>query len=79
MNNEYFIMYTQNGCKWCDKAKELLNSKGFEWEEINISANAIAKAEFIKEGFTKVPQIFDYKNELIGGYTELEKYFDKNN
>ena len=70
-----FIMYSQNNCKWCDKAKKLLDIKGLEWEEINISVNAVAKEAFIKEGFTKVPQIFDYKNELIGGYVELEDYF----
>jgi len=32
-----------------------------------------------KKVYVSHSQGFDYKNELIGGYTELEKYFDKNN
>ena len=67
------IVWSKPQCSYCEQAKNLLASKGIEYEERKIG-----------EGYTKedllaavptarsVPQIF-LDNELIGGFTELSK------
>jgi glutaredoxin 3 len=69
------VIWTKEQCPYCVQAKNLLKLKGIDIEEKKIG-----------EGFTKedlleavptartVPQIF-LDGNLIGGFTELQKYF----
>jgi|TARA_B100001093_G_C26756101_1_gene983477 glutaredoxin 3 len=64
-------MYTKTVCPYCVKAKNLLKSKGLEWEEVNMEEPAIRES-FMAEYPTvrTVPQIMINGNR-IGGYDDL--------
>lgn len=71
-----FDILTDDNCKWCDKAKELLLSKKLAFREWWIGdEKIIAMAKILK--LKSVPQIFD-EGKHIGGYTDLVKYFNEN-
>ena len=65
-------LYTTTYCPFCTRAKDLLQSKGVELKEIDVSADAKAREEVQKKtGWMTVPMIF-IGEEFIGGYQELE-------
>ena len=71
------IVWSKYHCPYCDQAKALLNAKGIEFEEKKIG-DGYTKEDLLEAVPTArtVPQIF-LDNELIGGFTELKKHFEK--
>lgn len=69
------VVWSKDACPFCDQAKNLLKLKGIEYEERNISRDWTREQllEAVPDART-VPQIF-LDEELIGGFTELRKYF----
>ena len=70
---------SKDNCIWCDRAKNLLNSVNFEFDEIDLS-NDEERQEFYKrvgEGVSTVPQIY-IDNIRIGGYPNLVTWFEEN-
>ena len=64
-------MYTTRWCGYCVRAKKLLESKGLEFEEINLDSDPTFRQKlFDLTGGWTVPQIL-IDGEPIGGYTEL--------
>ena len=73
------IVYSKDNCIWCDRAKNLLDSVEFSFEEIDLS-NDNDRKEFYKkvgEGVSTVPQIY-IDNERIGGFPQLVNWFEEN-
>jgi glutaredoxin len=77
-----FVILTQDGCRFCEDAKRLLQANGEEYEEIKVDLFA---KEFLKAmDLETVPQIFevlkpeDAPNDLciyrsfVGGFHDLE-------
>jgi thioredoxin reductase (NADPH) len=66
------VLYTKPICPYCDRAKQLLRSKGVEWEEIDIESHPDREAEMLERsgGRRKVPQIF-IGDVHAGGCDEL--------
>ncbi len=69
------IVWSKSNCAFCDQAKALLKQKGIEFEERKIG-DGFTKEDLLEAVPTArtVPQIFVNK-QLIGGFTELKKYF----
>jgi glutaredoxin len=69
------IVWSKYHCPYCDKAKALLKMQGVEFEERKIG-DGYTKEELLEAvpNARTVPQIF-IDDKLIGGYTELERYF----
>jgi glutaredoxin 3 len=64
-------MYTTAWCGYCARAKALLQSKGIEFEEINLDDDPQFRQKLLERtGGWTVPQIL-IDGEAIGGYTEL--------
>ena len=64
-------MYTKAYCSYCYAAKNLLNKRGLEFEEVSVSGDLKAERKMRKlTGGTTVPQII-IDGKPIGGYTEL--------
>ncbi len=64
-------IYTSRYCAYCSAAKHLLQSKNYEYEEINMEGNQELMLEIMqKSGQRTVPQIF-VGEKSIGGYQEL--------
>lgn len=52
------VLYTQNGCPFCDIMKSKLNEWGYMYDEVNIHKMPEQK-QFLKEqGHTTVPQLY---------------------
>ena len=71
------IVWLKDQCPYCDQAKALLKQKGIEVEERNVSRDWTREQllEAVPAART-VPQIF-MNEELIGGFTELKTYLQK--
>ena len=65
------LLYTTRWCGYCVRAKALLDSKGIEYEEVQLDDNPGFRRELheLTGGWT-VPQIV-IDGTPIGGYTEL--------
>jgi glutaredoxin 3 len=64
-------MYTTTWCGYCVRAKALLDSRGFDYEEIHLDDDAGFRARLHDlTGGSTVPQIL-IDGSVIGGYTEL--------
>lgn len=65
-------IYSKDTCPYCTMAKRLLDNKGQEWEEINLTTDPGRTDEMIERsgGRTTVPEVF-IDGKLIGGFDDL--------
>ena len=65
-------IYTSSFCGYCAAAKRLLNRKGIEFTEVDVTNNDEARVAMVESsgGRRTVPQVF-IGGAAIGGYTEL--------
>ena len=68
------IVWSKNQCPFCVQAKALLESKGIEFEERNVSTDW-TKEQLLEAVPTArtLPQIF-LDDNYIGGFTELRRH-----
>ncbi len=68
-------IYSKDYCPYCKAAKRILQSRGVEYNEIDVQIHPEKLAEMI--AFSKrrtVPQIF-FGDEHIGGHDDLVNYY----
>jgi len=64
-------IFTSTYCAYCTAAKNLLESRDYKYEEINMAGDQELMLEIMKKsGQRTVPQIF-VGEKSIGGYQEL--------
>ncbi len=65
-------IYTSMFCGYCTAAKRLLQQKGIEFTEVDVTNDDAARAAMVESsgGRRTVPQIF-IDGEAMGGYTDL--------
>jgi len=68
------VIWSKDGCTFCEQAKNLLKTKGIAYEERNIN-HGYTKQQLLEAVPTArtLPQIF-LDGELIGGFSELSKH-----
>jgi glutaredoxin len=68
------VVWSKDACPFCVQAKALLESKGIEFEERNVSKDWTREQllEAVPDART-LPQIF-LDDKLVGGFTELRKH-----
>ncbi len=68
------VIYTTRTCPYCRAAKKLLKSKGFAFEEMDVTEDDPLREKMVKMtgGRETIPQIF-IDGRSIGGYDELVK------
>ena len=72
-----FLIFTKYRCSYCDRAKTLIEQKGYDYESINIEEDNNIDILLEKNKYARtMPQIF-INDKLIGGYTDLVKYFEE--
>lgn len=66
------IVYSKAQCPYCVRAKELLQHKGIEFEEVRIDLDPSKLEEMLakSDGRRTVPQIF-INDKGIGGFDDL--------
>tara|TARA_Y100000991_G_C21690438_1_gene229152 strand:- start:112 stop:369 length:258 start_codon:yes stop_codon:yes gene_type:complete len=73
-------IYTNEGCIWCTRTKELFARANVEYEEINWSKLTVEDQLKIKQQFGAKIQGFPVviiDNEIIGGLIDVAKLFLK--
>lgn len=75
-----YVVYSTPQCSYCDRAKELLNREGVDYEVTDVSEDLEAQAMFRERAMRTVPQIFiqdDDGNEVehVGGFDQLCEHF----
>ena len=67
-------VWSKDACPFCDQAKNLLKSKGIEFEEKRIG-HGFTKEDLLEAVPTArtVPQIF-LDEKLVGGFQELKQH-----
>jgi glutaredoxin 3 len=66
-------MYSTGWCPYCTRARELLKSKGVDFEEIDVDARPEARTEMTaRSGRRTVPQIF-IGTMHVGGCDDLHE------
>jgi glutaredoxin 3 len=65
-------IFTKAFCPYCSRAKHLLDAKGADYEEIDLTMGGPRRAEMIERagGRTTVPQVF-IDGKHIGGSDDL--------
>jgi glutaredoxin 3 len=65
-------VYTTSYCPFCTRAKALLNRKGVEFDEIDVTDDLDLREKMVKRagGRRTVPEIF-INDRIVGGYDEL--------
>jgi len=75
--DETVVLYSKDSCPWCDRAKELLQSKNITYTELkfNVDFTREQLAEKLPDKANRLtlPQIF-IDGENIGGYEDLRDY-----
>jgi glutaredoxin 3 len=67
------VIYLTGWCPYCTRAKQLLKSKGVDFEEIDVDARPEARAEMMtRSGRRSVPQIFIGATH-VGGCDDLHE------
>jgi len=66
-------IYSKNNCPFCVQAKQLLESKGVEYTEVNIEHDPEARQMLVDKGLRSVPQIFHGYEIIPGGFQGLSK------
>ncbi len=70
-------VYTKDYCPYCVKAKNLLDSLGAIYEEIDITTTPEIIIELAKKsGMRTVPQIYLW-DECLGGYDSIAAMHEK--
>lgn len=72
-------VYSTDACPYCHMAKDYIRSKGFEFEDINVSNDSFAAQEMIeKSGQMGVP-VIDIDGKIIVGFDVpmMDKLLDK--
>jgi len=64
-------IYTTQTCPWCQRAKAVLDQRGIEYREIDVTQDRALQQELVKRsGRQSVPQVF-FDDEHIGGFDDL--------
>ena len=66
------IVWSKDACPFCVQAKNLLSSRGIEYEERNITAGPWTREQLLEAvpGARTLPQIF-LDDQHVGGFNEL--------
>jgi glutaredoxin 3 len=73
MSGPKVVVYLTDWCPYCTRAKQLLERKGVDFEEIDVDARPEARKEMTaRSGRSSVPQIFIGATH-VGGCDDLHE------
>lgn len=70
MNKPVIEVFGRNNCPWCDRAKELLEKRGYRFVYRLVTSDLLPEFTQRTKGAKTVPQIF-VGSHHIGGFQEL--------
>ena len=64
-------VYTTEPCSFCRRVKDLLEKRGVEFAEVNLSKDPAGRVELVRQtGMMSFPQVL-VNDRLVGGYAEV--------
>jgi glutaredoxin 3 len=74
------IVWSKDGCSYCEQAKSMLKRSGIPYEERNLTSGQWTVDQLREDvpGAKTVPQIFLH-GEYVGNYNALCEYYDNHN
>lgn len=77
--SKHFTIYTLDNCPYCDKAKELIKSKGWAYTAHRIEDDNVFAVQLKQMGIRTYPQIWVHPTlKRIGGYDDLQEWIKNN-
>jgi glutaredoxin 3 len=68
----HVTVYSTEQCSFCTRVKGLLQSRGVEFTEVNLSKDPTGRIELVnKTGMMSFPQVL-VGDRLVGGFAELQ-------
>lgn len=82
-NTESYVIFSKSGCKFCERAKEILKYNNIEHVVVDCDGYlAENKSGFLEKmkiytnkDYRTFPMVF-YKGVFLGGYVEMKSHFD---
>ena len=71
-----FVIYGASWCSFCQKAKEALSGKEYQFKDVDVVENIDEMFGLLGYEPLTVPQVFHDGNR-IGGYSELVKFLSE--
>jgi glutaredoxin 3 len=69
-------LYTTDPCSFCRRVKGLLQSRGVDFKEINLSKDPTGRVELVQRtGMMTFPQV-TVDGRLLGGFAEIQAAAD---
>ena len=69
-----YKLYGKKNCAGCDTVKQMLESKGYGYEYVDVMTNMDAMRGLMEKGLRGVPQLF-LNDELVGSTAEAKAHF----
>jgi glutaredoxin 3 len=64
-------VYTTEPCSFCTRVKGILQARGVEFAEVNLSKDPAGRVELVRRtGMMSFPQVL-VDGELLGGFAEI--------
>ena len=64
------VVYTTDPCSFCVRVKQLLNTRGIEYTEVNLARDPAGRAELVERtGMMSFPQVV-IGGDVLGGFQE---------
>ena len=70
MTDKQVIVYSTPTCPWCKRTKELLDSNGIKFTDLNIADDKSARDEMIKNTHQMAVPTISVDGDYIIGYNE---------
>jgi glutaredoxin 3 len=65
-------VYTTEPCSFCTRVKGILQARGVEFAEVNLSKDPAGRVELVRRtGMMSFPQVL-VDGELLGGFAEIQ-------
>ena len=75
----HITLYTKNKCNYCNNAKLLLSSKGYQYTELKLNEDFTKEQLLELFPLAKTFPVIVIDGFNIGGYQQLKEMVDQNN
>ncbi len=65
-------IYSTPTCPWCHKAKDYLDSKNVEYEDVDVSEDTERAQEMVKKSGQMGVPVLDINGKILVGFNPLE-------
>ena len=74
---ETFVVYSKEGCKYCDKIVQIFEAKNIPYEKLTLHEDYSKSEYFNRFGRSTFPRV-TLNDKLIGGASETAQYLVDN-